>query len=290
MFSNIFCIDDSIEINIYYIVTCLEWITELIKTNKEICPFQVDLCIGVGKPSQTETKTGFRSSSISSASSDDDDDDKESKKNDAYFDCIGDIQAKLDKNELPNTKTTYKVTPNQPMKPNTRLYGNMLNEMREKLNKKAFPQKNKYPQFSRFVILIDRRRDDNKGQHNKQFGSDEEDDTVYMYTPPSNCRTIPRDYVPEWFISASRTCLLPNLNYKPEEAEASDSGSNKKKDKAGNSDNAKKEKIIKANIGSSSHVKGGLLTCSFIAKSSDCVKAYIYWNGQISRFGADVSY
>ena len=180
MFSNIFCIDDSIEIITNYIASCLEWITELIKTNKSICPIQVELCICVGKPSKTATKTGF----VSPHSSDDDDDEKSQKKKESgYFDCIGDIQAKLNRNKLPNTKSTFKVAPNKPSKPNITLYGDMLNEMSKNLDEKRFPQKNTYPQFSRFVILIDRRHDDNKGKHDKIFGS-QEDDTIYMYTPP----------------------------------------------------------------------------------------------------------
>ena len=110
----------------------------------------------------------------------------------------------------------------------------------------------------------------------------------------SNCRTIPKDYLPEWFISASKTCLLPNLYYNGQKAERTESNdydlepnAEKKKNNL-KFEEQERQKLIKGNIKSSSYVKGGLFTCSFIAKSQDCIKAYIYWNGQMSRFGASV--
>ena len=103
-------------------------------------------------------------------------------------------------------------------------------------------------------------------------------DVQHLLIIYSNCSTIPKDYLPEWFISASKTCLLPNLYYKPWKAELGIAKDPKS--------NSKKEEVMKQNIACSSHAKGGLLTCSFIAKSQECIKAYIYWNGQMSRFGA----
>ena len=63
---------------------------------------------------------------------------------------------------------------------------------------------NLYLHNQRMIILIDRRHlscDDRVTDH------------LWMYEPPSNCRNIPVDPVPEWYISASKTCLLPNMNY-----------------------------------------------------------------------------
>eukprot|EP00483_Globobulimina_turgida_P007897 UN07913 len=98
-----------------------------------------------------------------------------------------------------------------------------------------------------------------------------------MYEPPTNCRNIPRDVVPEWYINASRTCILPNMDYGDgRDAEATEKNNQETRQT--------KEKIQKANIGSSSHCKGSLLTLSFICKEQDAIKAYLYWNGQITRF------
>ena len=110
----------------------------------------------------------------------------------------------------------------------------------------------------------------------------------------SNCRSIPKDYLPEWFISASKTCLLPNLYYNGDKAERTHSNIHALDPNAWTKRNnvkfeeQERQELITGNIKSSSYVKGGLLTFSFIAKSQDCIKVYIYWNGQMSRFGASV--
>eukprot|EP00483_Globobulimina_turgida_P007920 UN07936 len=99
-----------------------------------------------------------------------------------------------------------------------------------------------------------------------------------MYEPPIDCRNIPHDVVPEWYINASRTSLLPNMEYGDgKEAEEAD---DEAKDKT-------KEQLLKSNITSSFHCKGSLLTLSFIVKEADAVKMYLYWNGQIIRLQAE---
>eukprot|EP00483_Globobulimina_turgida_P006277 UN06287 len=100
-----------------------------------------------------------------------------------------------------------------------------------------------------------------------------------MYEPPANCRKIPHDVVPEWYINASRTSLLPDLEY-------GDGSQAEKADNEGGSPNATNEQLVKTNITSSFHCKGALLTLSFIVKEADAVKMYLYWNGQIIRLQA----
>ena len=58
----------------------------------------------------------------------------------------------------------------------------------------------------RMIVLVDRR-------HLMRDSEDVITDYVWMYEPPSNCRDIPIEPVPEWHISASKTCLLPNMDY-----------------------------------------------------------------------------
>ena len=60
----------------------------------------------------------------------------------------------------------------------------------------------------RMIVLVDRR-------HLKRYSAEDvATDHVWMYEPPRNCRDIPAEAVPKWHISASKTCLLPNMNYK----------------------------------------------------------------------------
>ena len=88
-----------------------------------------------------------------------------------------------------------------------------------------------------------------------------------MYNPPINARDIPTDYLPEWFINASRTCLIPNMDYKPEEAEKKET---LEKDQ--------QKPLEKRNIATATISKGQLLTLSVIAKERDVVKCYLYFN------------
>eukprot|EP01084_Bolivina_argentea_P107933 192921_1 len=100
-------------------------------------------------------------------------------------------------------------------------------------------------------------------------------DSIYVYKPPENCAHIPRDVCGLWFISASRTSLLPDMKY--------GNGEKALKEKIINL-NATKEELLKSNIDSGSHCKAGLLTISFHVKSKDEVKMYLYFNGQMIRF------
>ena len=279
MFANIISINDSIEVNVNYIISTLEWITEMIKDNPDlICPFQYDLCIGVGKPSQTENKQKFSTANDDEDDDDDDDDngdDEKTAKNKnelPYVDVVGDIETKLQKNNLKYVKDKFQSGPGN--KPQTRLYDDMMKKLRQQLDKQTFPHKGnaQYPHRSRFIGYIDRR---SKGKKEK--------DDIYLFTAPVNCRNIPNDYVPEWFVSASKTSLIPDEKYGDGSA-AIQQAANKQKG------NETKDKLLKSNISSTSHVKGALLTISFIVEESDRIKAYIYYNGQIHYFRPEVFY
>ena len=66
------------------------------------------------------------------------------------------------------------------------------------------------------------------------------------------CDKIPDNFVSEWFMNASRVCLIPGK------------------------DNDKH------NITSKHPAKGQLLTFQFIVESPEGIKCYIIWNGQTS--------
>eukprot|EP01084_Bolivina_argentea_P163711 284758_1 len=111
-------------------------------------------------------------------------------------------------------------------------------------------------------------------------------DNVWMYEPPKNCKNIPYDAVPEWYVNASKTCLLPNMEYgdgkqaEKGNAEIEDDENEYEEDEF----KIKENKIQDSNINSSFHCKGQVLTLSFIVKESNTIKAYLYWNGRMIRF------
>merc|ERR1712130_381260 len=129
--------------------------------------------------------------------------------------------------------------------PLTRIYRKALNKLKNEMDEKEFDDRDNFPHNSRVISSIDRRDKIKK-------------DTIFMYVPP-------------------KTCLLPNMEY----------GDGKEAEKV-KLEKVKKEDTMKklknANIGSYSHCKGGLLTFSFIVKSEDTIKCYLYWNGQMTRF------
>merc|ERR1712228_788404 len=165
----------------------------------------------------------------------------------------------LKKNKLPHHKILYQPADTDELKP-TRIYGEPLEMLKKKLDKNEFDEPQNYPHKSRMIGLIDRRGE------NVQYPI-----PIYMYVPPKNCRNIPNDAVDEWYLSSSRTCLLPNMEY--------GKGKNAETVKLGNG--LKEED---ANIGTAFHCNFGLLTLSFIAKEEEAIRCYLYFNGQMTRF------
>eukprot|EP01084_Bolivina_argentea_P039967 73846_1 len=162
-----------------------------------------------------------------------------------FFDCIGDIKEKLLRNKLKYVATNININ-------EIDIFHNTFDELRQQMSEKDYPFR------KRMISFIDRRRLQN--------------DTIFMYEPPENARYIPNNAVPEWYLSSSRTCILPNINYNENEAHNYNGCVRTKK------------QLINANITSRSHCNGGLVIFSFHAKQNDNIKCYMYINGQNTRF------
>ena len=80
---------------------------------------------------------------------------------------------------------------------------------------------------------------------------------------------MPENHVPEWYIEATRTCLIPRIGF----------GDGTKEIKH-NSD--EKVKLEDKTITSMSDICGQLLAFSYCAESQDNMKCYISWNKQTS--------
>eukprot|EP01084_Bolivina_argentea_P124036 219803_1 len=269
-FTDVQNINNSIENVVRYIAAAIDWVSGIV-SKEGSCPFQFDLSIVVGAPIVLENVVTV----IDSDCVDDDDDDDgpdygdkdDSKDAFNYVDCIGDIEGKLKQNKLNYEEFENKTNPQWEL--NTRMYGDLLEGMRRKLNKSTYPHaKEEYPHRARFVCMVDQRDMARTVDH------------VYMYQPPSNCRDMENDLISGWFIGSTRTCILPNMAYGDgKEAEEGKQQSNKPAEKAEN-----KDMLKTANIQSGFHCKGALLTLSFIAQEEDAIKSYLYWNGCMMRF------
>ena len=265
-------IDDEIEPTLMYVNAALDFIVGLVesksKTNELCCPFAMDLSIAVGAPKEINNND---KEPDGNDDSDDDDDDipNEAAPTGEYQCYIGDIQKKLDENKLKNVKDELKDIDD-----GRRAFRESFEKLRESVEKEEKEEKNKYPYRKRFISMIDRR---------KSKKSDKLDD-FFLYEPPHGVytRDIPKVEASEWYISATRTCLLPNMKYNKFEAIGDQNPKNK-----GQDDEKNKKPEEDTNVGASFHCKGGLLTFSFHVKAIDQIKCYLFWNGQMIRCFAD---
>eukprot|EP01084_Bolivina_argentea_P263919 446883_1 len=272
-FTNLITINDSLEIVVNYLNAIIEFIGDLVY-EKSIFPFQLDCSIAFSEPKLTKKLKHYH-----------------------YFDCIGNIKTKLDKNKLLYaSKKQYSLIPSV----------EIFNTLFEKLKKQMGSN---YPLQKRVNIFIDRRPQKVRKRTQEQqlqqlldidvaknskketeiiddIKIDKADDEIWIFDPPSNCncKTIPNNTVSEWYLSSSKTCLLPNIEFRQTHAKK-----NPLVYSAPNQASAKQNpsKLIKANIGSTSHCKASLLTFSFHVKEIDGIKCYLFWNGAMIRFMAD---
>eukprot|EP01084_Bolivina_argentea_P111351 198703_1 len=263
-----FKIDDSLRKVSEYIYGLLSLTHNLAREGQESCPFQVDHCIIFNKISSTQNIVTEGIDETQSDDSDDDDCDYDSEPNDdAYFDCIGDITAKLKAEKL--CYFAHRDGEHQQKRAHSmalRLPYHFQEFKNSVISKKykgvEFLQ---YPRNKRFVSVIDRR----KNEEEKMSG-----DELILFEPPDVCNTIPKSAVPEWYFDSSRTCVIPNIGY--------ENGKNKVDVIV----HQHKEKLKQQTIVSNAACNGALMMLSCHAISSEEVRCYLHLNGTITRFFA----
>jgi len=255
-------VPDSLEQTVTYINTAILFLANMLKSTTlhtlSLCPFQLDLCFAYKAPvaSDEEVNSGDMDSG------DDDDIDEEQKATDEFVDCVGDIEAKLRANGL-----RYVVMEIGNIYENRKVFANLRDEFRRKYNLKM-ENTREWLQGKRFVVMVDRRKYDPRAKKSK--------DTVWFYEPPKDCRDIPSNAVGEWYLNATRTCLLPPLDPTQYGAFGGNGA------KTGNEN--QKKKLTEGNIGSKEACCGALMTLAFHARSTDEFKCYLCHNAQIIRF------
>jgi len=257
-------IDDSLQKVAKYISAAAGFIFNTISSNSkgsQVVPFQFDVAIAVGKP-------------VRNGTDDDDDDDDDDEKDDidygggaenkAFADWVQDVKKKLDANKLRYSHVAADADENR------RGFGNLFKQfLSEHKVDEVDDSKKHYLADKRLIALIDRRKSKNE---------DNAKDDIFMYEPPKGgyTRDMPTggEFMTDWFLSASRTSLLPNAGYDAELVV----GNKQMQDQEESALNKPG-----ANIGAADHCQGGMITLSFWVYSADKIKLYLYWNGGMIR-------
>jgi len=263
-------IDDSLDKIASYISGAAHFVSNMITTNTGgvlVTPFQFDVAIAVGKPQAT----------TDDEEEDDDDEDEDDEKSFAqdggpgtgqYLDWVQEIEPKLKANSLKYTRVDQANADED-----RRRFGNLFKQFIAKNDiKEVDDAKKHYLANKRLIAFIDRRTSKKK---------DDVNDDIFMYEPPPGgyTRDIPSgaDFMTDWFLSASRTSLLPNDGYDAELVV----GNSHTKDTDDNSSTIMNKPGM--NIGAADHCSGAVITLSFWVYSADKIKLYLYWNGGMIR-------
>jgi len=292
--SSLIKLNASLEVTVKYLESAARFVSNQIQTSKfgggAACPFQFDVVMAMGEPIEMDdipTYGGRRRYDDDTKSDDDDDDDDgngqpHDLEDGPFRDYIGDIEAKLKANKL---KYAASIKLKDEMKPGR------FQELFEKLS----GNKSSYTQHRRMVAMVDlrasqsvydRKWDDPKFKRPrpKQRPDHGIKERMFMFEPPEIARDIPRDGVAEWFMAASKLCLLPDMEFdngaKIKDAAnviEDDHGPSAKQDTAANA-------ARNVTIGTHFPAKGSILTFSFHAREDRVIKLYLYFNGQCIRF------
>jgi len=259
---------DSLEDTARYIAAEVEFVYNLAKSNQTTCPFQLDACIAYNYVKTEEVMekapTAADADDVDDDDFDSDEDDDDTKDDGPFVDFLGNI-----KNKLKSEKCLHEIAVLDAKERNVRAYKLQFEKFKDVIKTKYKGKEgDEYPRNHRLISLIDRRKP-------KDDNGTVDSDEIYFYEPPSNCNTMPTEQndkiVPLWYFDASKTSIIPHIGY----------------NEAMNSKDPTKHisKVVnKQNINSSLACKGSLLVLSFHVEAINEIRAYLYLNGQITRF------
>jgi len=258
-------INDSLEKIANYISAAAAFVFNMVSSNTggtQVVPFQFDVAIAVG-----DTLRSNGDDDDDDEDDDDDDDQKADGQADGQsLDWVQDVKAKLAKHKLRHARV-----PEADADDHRRRFGNLFKQfIDEHKIAEVDDSKKHYLAHKRLIALVDRRK--SKDQDNAK-------DDIFMYEPPKGgyTRDMPRgaEMMTDWFLSASRTSILPPLDdYDPELVV----GNKQIQDADGSA-------LIKPgmNLGAADHASGAVITLSFWVYRADKIKLYLYWNGGMIR-------
>jgi len=153
------------------------------------CPFQFDVCFAF-----KEAKEAENTLPVIGDDDDDDDDDEEDDEKGKKKDWFGDIDGKMESEQLVRAKSILDV--------DHRGFIDPFKEFVEKNDMGKGKKNEHYPRKRRFCAIVDRRK------------GEEEDDELIFFEPPANCNSFPEgQYVQLWYFDAAKTCILPQKGY-----------------------------------------------------------------------------
>ena len=191
----------------------------------------------------------------------DDDDEKEAE----YFDCVCDLKKKLKDNKRLFVSQPFmaeKDKGSDALKGQriSDLFGELRQEMSKKYENPSMQQT--YPRRHRFVSVVDRRVPEQK--ENDKHGIISGDELV-MFEPTEDCNKFPKGkHVPMFYFETSRKSIIPGYDVKMNAEQ--------------------KDKMQKGVINALDPANGGLMTLSFHVESTDEIRCYLFYNGQMLRF------
>merc|ERR1719361_3277486 len=246
--------DSSLRDTMQYIERISEFVENLIKTSK-VCPFQVDLVLAMGKPHKMDD------AKYDDEDDDDDEEDEDDDDEEKYFDYVGDIKAKLEKNQLPFVTVDGKPSP--------RLFDDLYKQYKDANKLGDEKEDEEYLRKRRIVALVDRR------PHDKGMKDDAKTDPMFMYEPPEcndgkseqSARNIPNDALPEWYVGATKMVLLPDMKFGNGPSYEKRAAKKEKPVNPKNEDDAEQNTAIHGGFGAA----GSVLTLSIQAKQERVV-------------------
>jgi len=219
------------------------------------------------KVKQSDTKVGYDNAVNAPDQEDDDDgDDDEDEKDAKFYDCVGNVPAKLKANKCLFIKQKVMEAADdekQSSDVTRRLFDAQFRKFKNGQLKQKYSGKElqEYPRNHRFCSVFDRRAAD------KSKGIIDGDELIF-FEPPDDCNTFPeKKHLPMFYFETSRKCIIPGEDVTNIENQR-----------------IKMEKMVK---NSQCANKGGTIVFSFHVESTDEIRCYMYVNGQACRFLAD---
>ena len=288
-----------------YIISMIDYIYKIAKESK--CPFQADHCI-LFSPYDMVIDGNFhlrRKDSDNDSDFSDDYAGYDQDYRDDDNDDIGDIKKRLNHENISYTASHFKGTESVSQMFSRRFYKFKNRIISGKYEGAEF---NNYPRKKRFVCTIDRRSSERN-----------DDDEIIFFEPPDVCNSIPDNHVAEWYLDASKTCIIPSIGFNEEWKRRYDYGIKARLTIYGFIHECEKllphnavnnimpEAVIRIccayylkynhfaldekrgkpkskTITSTSYCKGTFMVLSFHVESIDAIRVYLHWNGQITRF------
>lgn len=252
-FQPVVLIQDYLEVTVEHILNAVNFVKNMVSVEHiESCPTQLDVLIAYPKTRRAPF-----------ASSDEKDDDTEPEPLGPFkpsYAFLGNVEERLRGNNLIYAK--YSPGEKDP-------FGVMYRKLQAKVTDKIADFS---PRNRRLCVFIDRGvRFHKTMEHKKVAAASGQKDEALMFLPPVKLGLIPNDAEPEWYFHSSKECIIPATVMEEEQKQPAD-------------ETDPRRLKVTSDTAMPEGVEGQTITLSFHIKSRDCIRVFLYVNGQITRF------